>query len=253
MEKSIHVWKPIGVTPLEAVKKFKQKYPEYENEIISYAGRLDPMAEGVLVLLIGEENKNRNKYLDFDKEYETELVFGLSTDTFDSLGLVLEVKTEEINQKDITENLYKFLGKQKQAYPPYSSKTVNGKPLFWWARQNKINKIIIPSHDIEIYSIRLVNLNKISVEKLADSILKKVKSMEGDFRQKEIIKTWEKIKIEFKNEEFIKAKIKISCSTGTYIRRMASDLGIRLGTGAFALSIKRIRVGEFEEKDCIKF
>jgi tRNA U55 pseudouridine synthase TruB len=41
---------------------FKEKKPEYENETISYAGRLDPMAEGVLVLLIGDENKNRSKY-----------------------------------------------------------------------------------------------------------------------------------------------------------------------------------------------
>ena len=56
--------KAIGETPLELILKFKRKNPEYENEKIAYAGRLDPMADGLLLLLLGEENKKRKSYED---------------------------------------------------------------------------------------------------------------------------------------------------------------------------------------------
>ena len=66
----ISVWKPQGWIPLRAVEEFKKKSPEYKDVKISYAGRLDPMAEGVLLLLVDEENKKRKVYEGFQKVYE---------------------------------------------------------------------------------------------------------------------------------------------------------------------------------------
>lgn len=252
MQNTIYIWKPVGLTPLETVEKFKKKNPEYKDETISYAGRLDPMAEGILVLIIGEENKNRDLYLEFRKEYESDIVFGISTDTFDSLGLITNVNIKQISQVDIEKKLKTFLGKQKQIYPPFSSKAVNGKPLFWWTRNGKLSDIEIPEREIEIFSIEILGFEEIKTHDLVEKILSQVKNVKGDFRQDEIIKAWEKFGINHKDKELLKVKIKVDCSSGTYIRRIADDLGKRLDSSAFAYSIIRTKIGDGEEKDSVK-
>lgn len=246
MANTIYIWKSIGLTPLEVVEKFKGKFPEYKNEVISYAGRLDPMAEGILILLIGEENKNRNKYLDLKKEYESEMIIGISTDTFDSLGLITQVNLNEISKKEIEKELKNFLGKQKQVYPPYSSKAVKGKPLFWWARKGRLDEIEIPEREIEIYSIELLEFKSINTKGMVNQIIKQIKNVKGDFRKDEIVESWRKFGMEYGEKKLIKIKIKASCSTGTYIRGIADDLE------GFAYKIIRTGVGEIRKRDCLK-
>lgn len=251
MTNIVCIWKPVGITPFEAIQIFNKKNPKYRNETISYAGRLDPMAEGVLILLIGKENKNRDKYLKLKKEYESEIILGISTDTYDSLGLITDQSLKAVSRKEIEKSLKSFIGKQNQDYPPYSSKTVNGKPLYWWARNKNLNEIKIPNHEIEIYSIKLLNFEKVFVEKTVSEIIKQIKKVEGDFRQEDIIKSWGKFSKENNGKELIKIKIKTSCSSGTYVRGIASSLGEKLKTGAFTYSIKRTRVGGFKREDCL--
>src|SRR3989338_4911372 len=77
-----------GETPLAALEAFRRKNKEYANTKLTYAGRLDPMASGLLLLLAGEEIKNKEKYLNLDKEYEFEILFGFQTDTYDILGKI---------------------------------------------------------------------------------------------------------------------------------------------------------------------
>ena len=251
MKKIIYVWKPVGFTPLEAINKLKEKHSEYKKQTISYAGRLDPMAEGILVLLIGRENIKRENYLKLDKDYEAEIVLGISTDTYDSLGKIEKVFLKGISKNGIKNQLNKFVGKKEQIYPPYSSKTVKGKPLFWWARNKKINEVDIPFREIEIYSIDLLSVSLVSSENLSKQIVKNIEKLKGDFRQKEIIKDWQNLAKEYEKNEFTKIKIKVSCSSGTYIRRLADDLGQYLRTVSFAYSIKRTKIGHIKQKDCL--
>ncbi len=253
MKKIIPVWKPVSWTPLEAVLEFKKNIPELRNNVISYAGRLDPMAEGVLLLLVDDENKKRHEYEDLEKTYESEIILGISTDSYDGLGVIESIKLKDVSSEEINKCLKSFLGKQKQIYPPYSSKAVNGKSLYWWAKNKKLDEIEIPKRDIEIYSTKLLNLEKIDASYLAKNIIEKVKMIEGDFRQDEIIKNWVEFEKKNKELELIKIKIRVACSTGTYIRRIASDLGEKMEVGAFAFSIKRIKVGKFEKEDCISY
>ena len=63
-KKVLNLYKPQGVTPLELIDRFRQKHPEYKDEKLGYAGRLDPMAEGILLVLVGDENKKRKTYED---------------------------------------------------------------------------------------------------------------------------------------------------------------------------------------------
>lgn len=251
MKKTVFVNKPIAVTPLEAIEMFKVKFPEYVNEKISYAGRLDPMAEGLLLLLIGEENKSRNKYEDLNKTYEAEVIFGISTDTFDQLGLVGKVELRLFNKKAIEKVINNFIGKQKQYYPPYSSRTVKGKPLYWWAKNNKLSEIQIPRNEIEILSIKLISQNNISGKDLAENIIKNIKKVNGDFRQVEIINSWVEFKNNFSKNKFIHIKIEVKCTKGTYIRRLASDMGVKIDSCGFAYSIKRTKIGKNTLKDSV--
>lgn len=254
MNKVVSIWKPVGLTPLEAISKFKELNEIYSKEKISYAGRLDPMAEGILILLIGDENKKREKYLELDKTYESEIVFGVSTDSYDSLGKIVDQDiARKPTETEIKEVLNSFIGERIQDYPPYSSKTVKGKPLFWWARNNKLNEIIIPKRKIEIYSMSLMDFNKISGKESAIKIIEKIRKVEGDFRQDDIIEGWKKFTEENKSNIFLKIKINVECSSGTYIRSIASELGKILEVPAFAYSIKRVKIGDVSKKDCLGF
>ena len=251
MKKVFYVWKPISLTPLQIVNEFKKKNPNYRFEKISYAGRLDPMAEGILILLVGEENKKREKYLRLKKTYDAEIILGVSTDSFDGLGLINSINYSNIDKTKIEKALKKFKGKQSQIYPPFSSKAVNGKSLYWWARNGRLKEINLPKRNIEIYDIALINIENIGTEDLVKRIEINIKKVDGDFRQEDVIKGWYQFKEKNKKNNFTKIKIRVMCSTGTYVRRIASDLGKDLKCGAFAFSIKRINVGNISEKDCL--
>lgn len=237
--------KPIGSTPLDVVKILKSENPDLVNSKIGYAGRLDPMAEGVLLLMLGEENKSKGKYENLPKVYEIEVLFGFKTDTFDILGKVLDEKNDVgFDLEKTKEALGGFIGKFTQEYPPYSSKTVDGKPLYYYARRNLFSKIIIPTRRVEIYEILNIKKKTIKGEKLLELVEKRISLANGNFRQEEILKCWWEKIIEGMDYPVLSATIK--CSSGTYMRSLANNLGEKLGIPALAMSIKRTEIGDFK-------
>jgi tRNA pseudouridine55 synthase len=253
MQNVLNFYKKLGDTPLTCIERFRAEHPEYNGVALSYAGRLDPMAEGVLLVLVGEENKRREEYLKLPKVYEVQVLFGFATDTYDILGLVtarpnMWKGSEEEFQDTISKTLPQFLGKFMQQYPPYSSKPVQGKPLFQWAREGKLYEIQIPSHEVEVYNIELLTMQNITGEALEELISQQISSVEGDFRQEEIVKSWQKILATCRDENFPVVTLRIECSSGTYVRGIAHELGKLLGTNAIAFHILRTQVGEFNLK-----
>lgn len=87
--------KEIGETPLECLERARLSNCIAENMPMTYAGRLDSLATGKLLILVGEECKDKEKYLGLDKEYEIEVIFGVGTDTCDALGLIEKVEKVE--------------------------------------------------------------------------------------------------------------------------------------------------------------
>lgn len=270
MKKIINIYKKAGETPLEAINRLRQANPEYQDVKITYAGRLDPLAEGVLILLAGDAVYEKEKYLKMDKEYEAEIVFGFETDTYDILGLPKKIKAvKDFNKDKLTAFLNNFLGKNKQSFPPYSSYKIKGKPLFEWAREGKTKEIEIPEKEREIYEIKILQLRKIEGKNLLAKINKKIRKIKGDFRQEEILKKWQEKMLPIlsdppassakrggrgsKNKEALWiAKIKIKCSSGTYIRSIAHRLGQNLKSGAVLFGLKRTQAGEFKAKDSLR-
>ena len=246
----LNLYKKLGETPYERVARFRAKNPSYKDLSLTYAGRLDPMAEGVLLVVVGDEIKNKEKYIVMDKEYSFEILWGFETDTYDILGKVVNSRRPTI---DITQNLENFLskyvGKIKQPYPPYSSKPVQGRPLLMWAREGKLSQITIPVADVEVYSLKVLGHRKISSIDLESFITGRIALTHGDFRQKQITEKWQEEFIKYPLDNFLITSVHIQCSSGTYVRGVAHTLGQDLGCGAIALTIVREKVGEFEIKN----
>ena len=230
-EKVLKLYKNLGETPLECIESFKSDNPEYKDLPMTYAGRLDPMAEGLLIVLVGEERKKKDEYLGLSKEYVFEVLFGFMTDTYDLLGLPKASETKDAN-------FDKFLGKRIQKYPPFSSKTIDGVPLFEKTRSGE--EFDLPEKEVEVFEIKVQEERTISKKDLLEEILRKIDLVKGDFRQEEIIKAWKDILGKDKREEFKIVKVKTSCSSGTYVRSICNEVG------ACAFSIKREKVGQFK-------
>lgn len=250
MKKVIYLNKKEGETPLEALESFRAKHKEYKDLPMTYAGRLDPMASGLLVILAGEECKNKERYLNFDKEYEFEVLFGFATDTYDILGKIkhsyvlknvgMSFNAREFEEK-IKENLKLLKGSFIQTYPMYSSKTVDGRPLFVYAKSGE--SVVAPEREIHVKSLKFRNTRSIGSKKLIENIDKRIKKVKGDFRQEEIVKTWQR-NLKDSGEKYIIGSFVVSCSSGTYVRSIANLLGGKMGIPALAYSIKRTRVGK---------
>lgn len=247
----VPVWKPQGWTPLAAIHALKKQHPKYQKATISYAGRLDPMAEGVLLLLVNDANKNRHLYERFAKTYEAEMVLGITTDSLDALGIITHDDARQVYKETIVEMLAQFVGVQNQAYPIYSSRTVRGKPLYWWARNNRIAEITIPHKTIEVSTLQFLKQDAISVASLHSLVHKKIKQVTGNFRQQEILSAWDHFAETHIKQTVTRVKIRLSCSSGTYVRQLISDIGESLGCGGFALSITRTRVEVYTKRQCI--
>lgn len=225
MRNVIIINKNIGETPLECLERVRIQEGISNDVPMTYAGRLDPLAEGQMIILVGEECKNKEKYLDYDKEYELEILFGFSTDSYDVLGLVDGVENKEIGEI----NLDSYIGKFEQKYPRYSSKIISMKEI----------PEEMPSREVEIYSIEDLGTREIKGSDLLNEILAKINLVKGDFRQKEITARWSSISQDIQDAYFTILKLKVRCSSGTYMRTLAHNIGIDHGLPALALSIRR--------------
>ena len=109
MKKIILLNKKEGETPLERLELFRVKNKIYKNVKMTYAGRLDPMASGLLLILAGDETKNKEKYLILEKEYEFEVLFGFSTDTYDILGKITNSRDILLNKNNLEKEIKKHI------------------------------------------------------------------------------------------------------------------------------------------------
>lgn len=249
----LNLYKNLGETPRERLERLRGRERHLEHEVLSYAGRLDPMAEGVLLCLVGSANKRREAYLELSKEYVLDVLFGFSTDTYDILGRVMETgDSSGIKRERIAKALNQFRGELSQEYPPFSSKVVEGKSLFEWARSNAISSLVLPSRSVTVYEISLEGMYKVEEPDLLSYIKESVEKVNGDFRQEEVLRLWEQNLKAAGSRRFACATIKIICSSGTYARSIAHGLGAELGVPSLALHILRTKVGDFSVEKSLR-
>lgn len=254
MAEILKLYKEVGETPLECIHRFKAKYPEYVETKMTYLGRLDPMAEGILLVLAGD-TRDKEKYLNLDKTYEFEVLWGFESDTYDILGILdltpdfvstpLLALGEGKGVRLIESMLRKIKSKTSQEYPAYSSRTVSGKSLFMWARENKIEEIDIPTRQIKIFDIKHIHTRQVRGHEILKEVVEKINKVAGDFRQEKILAGWQNALIARPQDLFLVSKFVADVSSGTYIRGLAHEMGQIIKSGALAYSIKRTRVGEY--------
>lgn len=244
------LYKKLGETPLECLTRFRKDNPAFAEMKMTYAGRLDPMAEGLLLVLAGSIQESKKKeLLSYDKTYEFEVLWGFETDTYDTLGMVTKVGSEPLRKFDtkLPKLLSEIQNKKTQEYPPYSSRTVDGKSLFEYARAGTIKEIDIPTRQIKIFTLEHIHTREVSQKEILKTIEERVAHVHGDFRQQEILGSW-KHSINQKETALV-SLLRASVSSGTYIRSLTHAMGEKLECGAIAYSIKRTRVGPYTLDD----
>lgn len=236
------VSKKAGETLAELLVRFRKEKNLSSEEPLTYAGRLDPLAEGLVIVLSEKDRFEKEKYLALDKQYEVTVLFGVLTDTLDPLGVIETVKAN-FEPKEIIKRVEELEEITEWAYPDYSSKLFDGKPRFLWAREGKSR--LLP-HDVKhgkIVSVTAGELNQKTSEEILHEVKEKIAKVYGDFRQDEIIATWnEKFP---KNHSWFLCNLTIACESGIYMREVARVLGEKLGTCAIAYNIRRSKVGPY--------
>lgn len=243
------LYKRLGETPNQCLMRFKMHNPEVSALPMTYAGRLDPLAEGLLLVLSGDEIQEKNTYLDLKKGYVFEMLWEFSTDTHDVLGMVKKNEISIPTTIEVKKSLEGHTLKFEQKYPAYSSKPVNGLPLLEWARSGRLHEIEIPSHEVEIFNIEHVARRHILGVDLLNEVKAKIKSVVGDFRQKEILNKWVEILVNNLEKEFIIDQVLMTVSSGFYVRQFVSDFANTFDAKAIAFHIKRNHIGDFHVDD----
>lgn len=146
--------KPKGITSFDVVHTISK---QLGIKKVGHTGTLDPMAEGVLVVCIGEATKIVELLTAYDKEYIAGVKLGIKTDTYDSEGKVLDEKEVPENIQ-VEEVLKSFQKTYLQEVPIYSAVKVNGKKLYEYARNNI--EVELPKKEVTIKDIELLEQKK---------------------------------------------------------------------------------------------
>lgn len=196
--------KPAGMTSHDVVNRVRRILHERS---VGHMGTLDPMATGVLPLVVGRLTRLAQFYTGSEKTYEGEIRFGFATDTYDAEGDPTTAPCDNIkvSLEDLRALALQFTGLVRQMPPPFSAKKIAGVPAYKLARSKKE-----------------VNLEPVEVEIKEFDILSAGRD---------------------------RASFSARVASGTYMRSIAHDLGQQLGTGAHLASLRRTRVGEFDQAD----
>ena len=207
----INVYKEKGFTSHDVVAKLRGIFKQKK---IGHTGTLDPDAEGVLPVCLGNATRVCDLLTDKDKVYEAVLRLGMETDTQDTTGKILKESPADLSDSQLRQALEEameyFTGTYDQIPPMYSALKVNGKKLYELAREGKT--VERKARKVTVYSITPVD--------------RPVGNDEAAFQ--------------------------VHCSKGTYIRTLCHDMGQRIGCGACMAGLVRTRVGVFRLEDALR-
>lgn len=219
--------KPSGPTSHDAINALRRLTSIRQ---IGHTGTLDPFATGLLIVGIGKATKELSKLVGLDKEYIATLKLGATSDTYDRTGKVSEGQSVMVSETEIKEVLKKFTGEIEQVPPMFSAKKIKGKKLYELARAGievERKPVKLKIYNIELHSDR------------PSTCLPTGRQAPGN----NSILSPERSDNEVEGLPFI--KIKVNCSSGTYIRSLAHDIGQALGCGAYLEELRRTSIGPF--------
>ena len=245
--------KSVGETPLQALERYRSSAGISSEVPLAYAGRLDPMASGTLLILIGDECKRQSEYHGLDKAYSFTILFGVGSDTYDPLGRLTAAVPRHITAAELTTTLTQFRGAISLPYPPFSAKTVQGKPLHTWTLEKRLQEIEVPERHSTVYRLTLKKVYMRTGAELATSAAHKIqtvtpvtdsrKALGADFRRADVLKDWQELSERYSDTKFALADLYCVASSGTYMRSLSHHIGATLDIPALAWSIHRETIG----------
>jgi tRNA pseudouridine55 synthase len=216
MNGSLLIDKPDGMTSHDVVSRVRRAA---RTRRVGHAGTLDPFATGLLVVCVGYATRLMQFLVGHDKEYIATVRLGFATDTQDLTGKQITAlqSSNRLSEEEVREALIEMVGPQLQLPPMYSAKKIGGERLYKAAREGR--EVAREPVAITVHSTEL----------LSDSGAWMRENAEGtcDFR------------------------IRVRCSSGTYVRTLAHDLGNRLSTGAHLAALRRTAIGQFDVANAI--
>jgi tRNA pseudouridine55 synthase len=208
----MHGWiildKPLGLGSTQAVSAVKRALREggYPKLKVGHGGTLDPLASGVLPVAVGEATKLAGRMLDASKTYDFTIGFGIQTDTLDGEGVAVASSDVRPTRAALLAILSRFAGPIDQLPPAYSALKVDGQRAYDLARAGE--EVVLASRQVTINALSLL-------------------STEGD------------------DVALTAATLRADVSKGTYIRSLARDIALALGTVGHVTMLRRIRAGPF--------
>lgn len=204
--------KPSGISSFDCIRKLRRVC---NIRRMGFAGTLDPLATGLMILAVGEATKLLSYLEKSDKVYDVGIFLGATSDTYDSQGKIT-VGDESLSAR-AGKNLSKsgiqtflednFLGEQQQVPPIFSAIHVDGKRAYDLARKGE--KVELKSRKVVFFDL-------------------KVKAY-----------AWPDLHLQ------------VHCSSGTYVRSLAHDLGQKLGCGGYVKDLRRVKIGSFKVQDAV--
>lgn len=215
------------------LKKFK----------IGHAGTLDPLATGLLLVCIGKATKTIPDLQDGDKVYSGTMVFGATTPCFDlERAIDRYYPYEHITHPLLAEAAKGLTGTIMQVPPMFSAVKIDGMRAYRYARTDDPTVVIQPK-PVQVYSFEISDFRPGNGERITEEKERETEKSEGPF---------------YKNPQgtvpphLPQADFRIHCGKGTYIRSLARDLGLELGSGAFLSALRREQVGEYAVADALQ-
>jgi tRNA pseudouridine55 synthase len=189
---------------------------------VGHAGTLDPLATGLLIVLVGREfTKKQSEFMKLDKEYLCTAKLGIKTDTYDIDGQVISKaswdEVKKITQVNLEKVLENFRGEIEQTVPAYSAVKIKGEKLYEKARKGETKKEDLPKRKVNIKELELIDFSKDEIKQATSFTLR------------------------------------VACSSGTYIRSLIHDIGQQLKVGAMVKELRRTKIGDLDAKDAISF
>ncbi len=176
---------------------------------LGHSGTLDPLASGLMIILLGRATKTQDSFMKLGKTYRFSMKLGIQTDSGDLAGQkILEAPVPPLSSEQILSVLTSFTGTLTQIPPMYSALKKNGVPLYKWARKGEVVE----------RTPRTVVISELSL-------------------------------LSRKSEDEI--ELRVQCSSGTYVRTLAEDLGKALGTCAVMTGLVREKIGDYSVENAV--
>ena len=242
--------KPAGISSFGVVAKIRGRLKtKFGHKVkVGHTGTLDPFATGLLILLSGKMTKKSNEFLKLDKEYVATLKLGYTSTTGDPEGEITEYiqSTKPVKIEEHKDKIYDFVAEgAKQCDKISDLSHREASEIDGFCALSDIQLTL----DSFIGKIRqtppkfsAIKINGQRAYKLA----REGKDFEIPSREVEIYS------IEILNYSYPELTIRVHCSSGTYIRTLAEDIGKTLSTGAYLTALRRIKIGSYDIKDAEK-